>query len=84
MSIAGLRQSVPRDHDLFSDFAEILVPLSQSRDLSVDQKKVMIRKFLEVWVITSDRRRSRSASVDYMRVCVPFIDHPDPPELREG
>ncbi|KAI1795534.1 hypothetical protein LXA43DRAFT_990948 [Ganoderma leucocontextum] len=29
------------------NFAEILVPLSQSEDLSVDQKKVMIGKFLE-------------------------------------
>ncbi|TBU31626.1 hypothetical protein BD311DRAFT_716262 [Dichomitus squalens] len=29
------------------DFAEILVPLSQSEDLTIDQKKLMIGKFLE-------------------------------------
>ena len=33
---------------IFVDFAEILVPLSQSEDLTIDQKKLMIGKFLEV------------------------------------
>lgn len=31
-------------------FAEILIPLSQSQDISVEQKKMMLGKFLEVCV----------------------------------
>ena len=35
-------------NDVRADFAEILVPLSQSPDISAAQKKQMIGKFLEV------------------------------------
>ena len=31
-----------------ADFANILVPLSQSQDVSMEQKRAMIDKFLEV------------------------------------
>ncbi len=40
-----LKSSVLFGH---ADFAEILVPLSQSTSVSMDQKKQMIGKFLEV------------------------------------